>query len=80
MSGPMFLALCLGVAGLAVVAPYLAHRGIESISTLVVSHGDNDHIGGVSSLVDAYRVERLLAGVPAPLSPQPAEKCRPAPT
>jgi competence protein ComEC len=49
--------------GEAVVAPYLRRRGIAHIDTLVISHGDNDHIGGLGGLLEQVPVERLLSSV-----------------
>ncbi len=61
-------------AGRAVVAPFLRHAGVTRIDTLIVSHGHNDHIGGVASLREALPAERLLSSVPEQLAP--AESCR----
>lgn len=41
-------------AGESVVVPYLLQRGLRRIDRLLVSHGDNDHAGGVAA------VRRLL--------------------
>lgn len=54
-------------AGSAVVVPYLRQAGVGRVDTLVVSHGDNDHIGGASSLRAALPVDRILSSVPARL-------------
>jgi len=45
-----------------VVLPFLASRGVRRIDWLVVSHGDLDHSGGVSAVLAAAEVGRLLAG------------------
>ncbi|SFF39881.1 competence protein ComEC [Fontimonas thermophila] len=37
-------------AGRSVVAPYLLKQGIRRLDLLIVSHGDNDHAGGVSAV------------------------------
>lgn len=50
--------------GRAVVVPYLRARGVERVDVLVVSHGDNDHIGGVESVRRALPVTQLLSSVP----------------
>jgi len=50
--------------GRAVVAPYLRYRGVSHIDTLLISHGDNDHIGGAASVLAAFPVERVLSSVP----------------
>jgi competence protein ComEC len=61
--------------GAAVVVPFFRARGIHSIDTLVVSHGDNDHIGGVASLLSAYRAGRVISSVPGKLPQVEAEHC-----
>ncbi len=50
--------------GGAVIAPYLRAKGVGRIDTLVISHGDNDHIGGASDLASQIPVERILSSVP----------------
>jgi competence protein ComEC len=62
--------------GAAVVIPFLRSQGIRSIDTLVVSHGDNDHIGGVASLLSAYEARRILSSVPGKIRQVAAEHCR----
>jgi competence protein ComEC len=37
-------------AGASVVAPWLLHAGIRSLDLLLLSHGDNDHAGGVAAV------------------------------
>lgn len=51
-------------AGQAVVVPFLRQAGIARVDTLIVSHGDNDHIGGSASLLAAMPVTRVLSSVP----------------
>ncbi|MGP1715939.1 MAG: DNA internalization-related competence protein ComEC/Rec2 [Methylophilus sp.] len=43
-------------AGQRIVLPYLRHLGVRQLDTAVISHDDNDHSGGMAS---------VLAGVPA---------------
>jgi len=61
--------------GQAVVVPFLRHSGVRKLDTLVVSHGDNDHIGGVNSLLAEYPVDTLLTSVPEKLPGINAEHC-----
>lgn len=49
-------------AGRAIVVPYLRHRGIRQLDQLVVSHNDNDHIGGLAALLEEMPVKQLLLG------------------
>jgi len=44
----------------AVLLPFLRQRGIRRIDTLVISHADNDHIGGLEALRKAFKVTRIL--------------------
>jgi competence protein ComEC len=53
--------------GTAVVAPYLLSRGIDQVDTLVVSHSDNDHIGGVAGLKSLVSVTETLSSDTATL-------------
>ena len=50
--------------GKAVLTPFLRSRGIKSIDALIVSHGDNDHIGGAESLSQAFNIARTYASTP----------------
>lgn len=43
-------------AGQRIVLPYLRHLGVSKLDIAVISHDDNDHVGGMAS---------VLAGVPA---------------
>lgn len=52
-------------AGERIVAPYLLANGVGRLDTLVVSHGDADHAGGVPAVLDAADVRQVLGGLPA---------------
>lgn len=52
-----------GDAGRAVVRPWL-RRQPQSLSMALASHGDSDHAGGLSSLVDLVPPEALFSGEP----------------
>lgn len=47
-------------AGSAIVAPYLYSQGITHIDSLVVSHNDMDHAGGVNGLLGKVTTEKIL--------------------
>lgn len=51
-------------AGERIVLPYLRSRGVETLDTLIVSHGDNDHRGGLEGVLSGVRARRLLSGEP----------------
>lgn len=50
--------------GNAIVKPFLQAQGIKHIDTLVVSHGDNDHIGGAIPLVNEIKTTTILSSTP----------------
>ncbi len=60
----------------AVIRPFLITKRITHIDTLVVSHGDNDHIGGAETLLGKYPVKRLYTSVPAQLKNHSPISCR----
>lgn len=62
--------------GTAVLEPYLRSRGISAVDTLVVSHGDNDHIGGAAALLQRFPVAAALSSVPDKLSHPGAKTCQ----
>ena len=51
-------------AGQAVLVPFLKHQNINHIDTLIISHADNDHIGGTESLLSTYSANRILTSQP----------------
>ncbi len=51
-------------AGRAALVPYLRATGVDDLDVLLVSHGDNDHIGGAQSLLAAFPAKHILSGVP----------------
>ncbi len=61
--------------GSAVIGPYLHGRGIDRLDALIVSHGDNDHIGGARSLLDSLIVGALYTSVPALFKEAHATAC-----
>ena len=46
------------------VLPFLRSRGISRIDKLLVSHGDNDHAGGVASLIGGIETLEVLTNAP----------------
>ena len=54
--------------GQSVVLPFLRLQGAGKIDKLIISHGDNDHIGGAASLMRGISTEQVLTSVPKQLS------------
>jgi competence protein ComEC len=49
-----------------VLAPSLRAFGVRTVNTLVVTHGDPDHIGGAPSALRRFAARVLWEGVPVP--------------
>lgn len=60
-----------------VILPFLQTAGVHTIDTLIVSHGDADHIGGTRTLLEGIPVRRVLTSVPmhAAFENRRAETC-----
>jgi competence protein ComEC len=52
--------------GARVLAPALWTRGIRRIDTLLLTHGDPDHIGGAGSLIDDFAPQAIWDGIRVP--------------
>lgn len=50
-------------AGQRIVLPYLRHLGISKLDIAVVSHDDNDHVGGMTSVFAGVKVSKLLSSL-----------------
>jgi competence protein ComEC len=61
-----------------VILPFLQTAGIHTIDTLIVSHGDADHIGGARTLLQGIPVRQIQSSVPrhAAFENRRAETCR----
>lgn len=53
--------------GESVVLPYLYTQNTRQIDMLVISHGDNDHIGGVAALLNSLSIQSVKTSVPQKL-------------
>jgi len=61
--------------GDAVVAPYLVSEGWGKIDRLIISHGDNDHIGGTESLMQRLPVASVITSVPEQITWAESQPC-----
>lgn len=50
--------------GRAVIIPYLRKIGRSNIDTLILSHGDNDHVGGFNSIASMMPINHVLSSIP----------------
>lgn len=47
-------------AGDRVLVPFLRYQGINRVDRLLISHGDNDHIGGAASVIRQIPIDVLM--------------------
>lgn len=50
--------------GDAAINPFLITNKINKIDTIIISHGDNDHIGGLNAILKNFKINRLITSVP----------------
>ena len=62
--------------GRQVVIPYLNEQHLFKIDTLVVSHPDNDHIGGARALLEHYSIKTLYESALNRLKPYHETLCQ----
>ncbi len=62
--------------GDAVVVPFLNYRGLSQLDVLMISHGDNDHIGGASAVIKAFAPGKILTSVPDKVNYQQVYYCQ----
>lgn len=54
--------------GSAVVVPFLRYHGVQQLDMLMISHADNDHIGGADAVLAAYPAKQILSSDPDKLT------------
>lgn len=62
--------------GDAVLLPFLKAKGISRLDTLIISHGDNDHIGGARALLRGIITDQVLTSVPHKMAWVTNQPCR----
>lgn len=65
-----------GDMGKNVVLPFLRYQGVKTLDTLLISHGDNDHIGGAESILKALPTHEILTSVPEKFIPYQTTTCQ----
>jgi len=60
--------------GKTVVVPFLKSKGLTKADMVVISHGDNDHIGGIKSVVESIAVDKILTSVPVKVKSKKKKK------
>ncbi len=58
-----------------VVMPFLRFQRITALDKLIISHADNDHIGGAESILNTIPVTQVLSSVPQKLATYHALEC-----
>jgi len=58
-----------------VVLPFLHFRHIKLLDKVIISHADNDHIGGAKAVLSIINANEILSSVPEQLNPYSAISC-----
>jgi competence protein ComEC len=61
--------------GNVVVLPFLYSAGATKLDRVIISHGDNDHLGGLQSLLAAMPIDSIYSSVPKKIAHFPASPC-----
>jgi len=72
-AGPKFLGNM--DMGESVVMPYLRYRSVRQLDKLVISHGDNDHLGGANAILNSMPVISVETSVPEKILLTHAQYC-----
>jgi competence protein ComEC len=62
--------------GQSVLLPFLRQQGAGKVDVLIISHGDNDHIGGAVSLLRGIPTIQVLTSAPQLLSDYAPVSCK----
>lgn len=58
-----------------VIKPYLHAKRVKKLDKIIISHGDNDHIGGLKSVLNEFRAAEILSSVPNKIT-QTTSQCK----
>ena len=63
-------------SGESVIAPFLVQRGYRHVDRLIISHSDNDHLGGAEAVFERLDVSAVQSGEPGAIDWARATWCR----
>ena len=61
--------------GESVILPFLKKFAVDKLDVLMISHGDNDHIGGLQSILENISVDTVISGVMKKTPQKNAKPC-----
>ncbi len=56
--------------GESVINPFLKAKQIKTLDKIIISHADNDHLGGLIDVLQAFKVEEILTSEPDRITEQ----------
>ena len=60
--------------GESVINPFLKAKQINTLDKIIVSHADNDHIGGLIDVLKTFKTKEILTSTPSRIN-QPSSHC-----
>lgn len=61
--------------GKVALIPFLTGEGLTQVDRMIISHGDNDHIGGAEAVLQAIPIKSIFSSVPEKFSLYPSQAC-----
>lgn len=61
--------------GDSVVVPFLRYSGIKNLDMMVISHGDNDHVGGAAAVIKQIPVYQIFTSAPEKINANNVTLC-----
>lgn len=58
-----------------IVLPFLSNAQIKHVDSMIVSHGDNDHIGGAAKILSVLYIKNIFTSVPDEMADYHAQYC-----
>ncbi len=46
------------------ITPYLRAKHIQHLDKVIISHDDNDHIGGLNNILKNFKIDEILSSIP----------------
>lgn len=55
-------------AGQHIVLPFIKSKGINQLDAVIISHNDNDHLGGLKAIQQQLKIKQILSSTPIPFT------------
>lgn len=63
-------------AGRTALVPFLRQQAVRRLDTLIISHADNEHMGGTRALLEQIKIDNILTPSPRQVPVEGAQPCQ----